>query len=104
MVWSAKSQVGPAVDAAWRKALFIHMMGPALGMKSCWIDLVRHNRPNYRAIVMLRTFVHAGVAGIVRHVKLLAMQQLMDLCHIIHYDVFYNAKVPRMRRVRVRYL
>jgi len=44
----------------------------------------RRNRPDHLAILMLRALVHAGVTGITRHVRLLAMQQLIDLRHVRH--------------------
>lgn len=33
---------------------------------------------------MLGTFVHAGVNGVITHVSFLAVQQMIDPCHVRH--------------------
>lgn len=42
------------------------------------------NRPGHLAILMLGTFVHAGVTGVATHLSFLTVQQLIDLRHVRH--------------------
>ena len=44
----------------------------------------RRNRPDHLSIFMLGTLVHVSVTGIARDVRLLCMQQLIDLRHVRH--------------------